>query len=393
MVASNKEDFLFQLHNELHRIGIDADEDIFSDFEEHFKASANVGISEEETCRRLGDVKEIARNYLSFESSRINSMVAREVEAERPRVSLTKAGQSVPADLSLRNESGEAQNEQPMIEITPEHTSEEIYPDGYKERTTSTSSPNPETNSEPKAENISGSESGAAEAGKDNSTSQSQSLGNALEAAGKAVAEAAVTAGHAIKEAFSTDEVKAAGHAMADAVKNAGHSAAEAIKNSTNQNSQPKSADDGEIYPQSTDEMRKCYNDDRKGTIPPQSCDVKCGKKSYSFKEIKGEKMDPDAGKLFLNIMLDVLLWWWLIFMLGSIAIGMFSGGAGTALGAIPMLMGGAAALHFISRILLAVFMVSFGIILMLLAVLIVKGIISIIKYVISEHIKALYGM
>ena len=41
MVANNREDFLFQLHNELHRIGVDASSEIFSDFEEHFKASAN----------------------------------------------------------------------------------------------------------------------------------------------------------------------------------------------------------------------------------------------------------------------------------------------------------------------------------------------------------------
>ena len=45
MTANNKEDFLFQLHNELHRIGIDANDDIFADFEEHFKASANEGLS------------------------------------------------------------------------------------------------------------------------------------------------------------------------------------------------------------------------------------------------------------------------------------------------------------------------------------------------------------
>ena len=39
MIAKNKGDFLYNLHNELHRIGIDDDEEIFADFEEHFKAS------------------------------------------------------------------------------------------------------------------------------------------------------------------------------------------------------------------------------------------------------------------------------------------------------------------------------------------------------------------
>ena len=113
MVANNKEDFLFQLHNELHRIGIDADEDIFSDFEEHFKASSMEGISEEETCRRLGDVKEIARSYINIESSRLNSIVAQAIESDRPHVSLTKPGRDVPADLSLVKSKPAEEAEQP----------------------------------------------------------------------------------------------------------------------------------------------------------------------------------------------------------------------------------------------------------------------------------------
>ena len=76
MIAKNKGDFLYNLHNELHRIGIDDDEEIFADFEEHFKASQEEGFTEEETCEKLGDVKEIARNYLDIQSTRINSIVA-----------------------------------------------------------------------------------------------------------------------------------------------------------------------------------------------------------------------------------------------------------------------------------------------------------------------------
>lgn len=34
MIAKNKGDFLYNLHNELHRIGIDDDEEIFADFED-----------------------------------------------------------------------------------------------------------------------------------------------------------------------------------------------------------------------------------------------------------------------------------------------------------------------------------------------------------------------
>ena len=73
MIAKNKGDFLYNLHNELHRIGIDDDEEIFADFEEHFKASQEEGFTEEETCEKLGDVKEIARNYLDIHPHKFHS--------------------------------------------------------------------------------------------------------------------------------------------------------------------------------------------------------------------------------------------------------------------------------------------------------------------------------
>lgn len=363
MVANNKEDFLFQLHNELHRIGIDADEDIFSDFEEHFKASANIGISEEETCRRLGDIKEIARNYLSLESARINSLVAREVEQERPRVSLTKAGQSVPADLSLKT--GEA----PAVEITPEHISEEIYPDGYSERQTTTSSPQPEITPEhirPESESSVGGFA-AQSTGEQNTqntqntqNAQNQSLGDALGAAGKAVA---------------------------DAVKNAGQSAAEAIKETAN--NLKKNSADGEVYPNSTDEMRANNSADRKSTIPPQPENT--GSKGFHFTDVKGMKMNPNAGKLFTQIMLDVFLWSWLLAMLGGIAIGLITGGGGLALGALPMVM--ESALSFQTSCCLLVFLISLGLIILMLGVLLIKGIIGIVKNIVMGHVKALYDL
>lgn len=66
-----------------------------ADFEEHFKASQEEGFTEEETCEKLGDVKEIARNYLDIQSTRINSIVAGALENQR-RVSLTKPGEKLP---------------------------------------------------------------------------------------------------------------------------------------------------------------------------------------------------------------------------------------------------------------------------------------------------------
>lgn len=129
MIAKNKGDFLYNLHNELHRIGIDDDEEIFADFEEHFKASQEEGFTEEETCEKLGDVKEIARNYLDIQSTRINSIVAGALENQR-RVSPTKPGEKLPADLSLvGGQTDAAPAETPAIrEYTPEHIAEETVP-------------------------------------------------------------------------------------------------------------------------------------------------------------------------------------------------------------------------------------------------------------------------
>ena len=225
MVANNREDFLFQLHNELHRIGVDASSEIFSDFEEHFKASANEGLSEEETCRRLGDVKEIARSYIDIESSRINSIVAQAIEADRPHVSLTKPGKDVPADLNLIKDK-EDKSSEPLPEYTPQHFSAEIYPN-----TQSQSADSSQTNAAGGADNSNvgtGSAEGNAQTGQ--TDQPSQSLGDAFGAAGRAIGEAAKAAGHAIGEAFSADAVKTAGRNAAEAAKNAGGVVADKVK-------------------------------------------------------------------------------------------------------------------------------------------------------------------
>ncbi len=241
MVAKNKEDFLLQLRGELHRIGVDADEDIFADFEEHFMASAKEGLSEEETCRRLGDVKEIARNYINIESSRINSIVAQAIEADRPHVSLTKPGRDVPADLSLLDKDKKSESK-PIREYTPEHFSEEIYPNAANREAPHFS---PEHGKEEQAVPPKTDESAAQPDGMSKGTAESveghsgqgtqdnnQPLADALGAAGSAVAEAAKVAGKAVASAFNTDTVKNAGKNAADAMKNAGHALADAMKTS-----------------------------------------------------------------------------------------------------------------------------------------------------------------
>ena len=386
MTANNKEDFLFQLHNELHRIGIDANDDIFADFEEHFKASANEGLSEEETCRRLGDVKEIARGYLNMESSRINSLVAREVESERPRVSLTKPGHSEPADSSLKT----AQSA-PIREYTPEHFSEEIYPESQR------------VNLE-KPEEAQTSQ-GAQSAQNTQNTRNAQANGEptvaeAFSAAGRAAAEAFRTAGHAVAEAVNTDAVKDAGKAAANAMKTAGHAVADAMRTSAEnikaaqaaQNAQ-KAQSEGVPHPQDT--ARECSSDSRTGYIPPQdgSHNIKT-KNEFSFASIKGMKPNVNAGRLIGVLILDVCLWWWLIAMLigiaGALGFGVFPSMLGAGL---STLFNAASEYYLITRVFLGVAQISGGIIFLLLVCLLIKGIVNIIKNVVISHIKAIYDL
>lgn len=380
MTANNKEDFLFQLHNELHRIGIDANDDIFADFEEHFKASANEGLSEEETCRRLGDVREIARGYLNMESSRINSLVAREVESERPRVSLTKPGHSEPADSSLK-----AAPSAPIREYTPEHFSEEIYPESQR------------VNLE-KPEEAQTSQ-GAQSAQNTQNTRNAQANGEptvaeAFSAAGRAAAEAFRTAGHAVAEAVNTDAVKDAGKAAANAMKTAGHAVADAMRTSA-ENIKAAQAAQADSVPHPQNTARECRSDSRTGYCPPQdgSHNIKT-KNEFSFASIKGMKPNVNAGKLIGVLILDVCLWWWLIAMLIGIAGALGFGVFPSILGAgFSTLFNAASEYYLITRVFLGVAQISSGIIFLMLVCLLVKGIVKIIRNIVISHIKAIYDL
>ena len=396
MVANNREDFLFQLHNELHRIGVDASSEIFSDFEEHFKASANEGLSEEETCRRLGDVKEIARSYIDIESSRINSIVAQAIEADRPHVSLTKPGKDVPADLNLIKDK-EDESSEPLPEYTPQHFSAEIYPN-----TQSQSADSSQTNAAGGADNSNvgtGSAEGNAQTGQ--TDQPSQSLGDAFGAAGRAIGEAAKAAGHAIGEAFSADAVKTAGRNAAEAAKNAGGVVADKVKaaaeNARNahqvhqayHNGQPETA-----VPQPSNESREYNSSDRRGEIPPQYGTKAGTGKGFSFKDVKGMPMNPSFGKLFGCICLDLFVWSWLVALLGALAVEIGAGGFVWCLShGFGGMFGGLYSYHIISRIFYGIAMISLGVILLLLGILLVKGIIKLVKHIVLMHVKALYDL
>lgn len=406
MVAQNKDDFLFQLHNELHRIGVDADEEIFADFEEHFKESSMEGLSEEETCRRLGDVKEIARSYINIESSRLNSIVAQAIESDRPHVSLTKPGHDVPADLSLVKDKQEnvaeethsaPAEETPVREYTPEHISEEIYPESKgidlskKNEASESAAHSSDTAKTASASGAEGSGTeGPQNGGSDNN---SETVAGAFAAAGAAAASAARSAGHAIAEAFGSESMKDAGRSAAEAIRTAGHATAEAIRtaaeNAKSEHSEHKSQCDNVPHP--SDSIRSNCSGERECHIPPQQGQEFNTGKGFKFADLKGRKMDPNFGRLFGAILMDVLLWSWLLCMLVGIAISIITGGFSVAASGIGAIFGGG--FFFLSNLFLGIALVSLGIIIFLLGMLLVKGIINIVKKIVIMHVRALYDI
>lgn len=401
MVAQNKDDFLFQLHNELHRIGVDADEEIFADFEEHFKESSMEGLSEEETCRRLGDVKEIARSYINIESSRLNSIVAQAIESDRPHVSLTKPGRDVPADLSLVKDKREADMQEPaaestdapLREYTPEHISEEIYPESKSASVDLSKGTETPESSAQTAENTSAQDTNNAEpAGtqNNNNSNNNDTVAGAFAAAGAAAASAARSAGHAIAEAFGSESMKDAGRNAAEAIKTAGHATAEAIRTAAeNAKNEHKAQNDDVPHP--SDSFRENKSDDRECHIPPQSGQTINTGKGFKFADLKGMKMNPNFGKLFGAIIMDVALWSWLLSMLVGIAISIITSGLGVVGSGCGIIFSGS--YFFISNLFLGIALISLGVIIFMLGILLVKGIINMIKKIVIMHVKALYDL
>lgn len=405
MTANSKEEFFSSLEAELKRLGVENFDEIKTDFEEHFAESAEMGISEEETAQRLGDVKEIARNYLNLESMRLNSIIARDVENGK-KVSLTKTGHSVPADLSLMN-GKDIQNTDCVREYTPEHISEEIYPSREASEKTNSSNngattlPNDyfTTNSNNNANTNSNTNpnSNSTNNSTTNSTTNSaasDSVADAFSNAGKAVAEAAKVAGAAIAEAFNNnknnvkDAVKNAGQSAADAVKAAGHEAKRAAH-------EAKRAAHKKDVPTPNDDFRENINSDRNGTIPEGACNSKSNKKGFSFESIKGKTPNVNGGKLIGAIILDLLLWSWLVPLIITAIVGIFAAGMsvllqygiGSVTGSIYF------GYHMISRIFLCIGFCSLGGIIISVAVTLVKPLISLFKHIAVLHVKAIYDL
>lgn len=347
MIAKNKGDFLYNLHNELHRIGIDDDEEIFADFEEHFKASQEEGLTEEETCEKLGDVKEIARNYLDIESTRLNSIVAGAIENQR-RVSLTKPGEKLPADLSLVQEKpADTQQTDPqeapaIREYTPEHIAEETAPSAPASPKINLVKPEPqEAPREYTPEHIAYEQAAPApQAGQSAPTSQS-------------------------------------------------------MPEYTPQHTANEQAAPGSI-PKQTDERYQYNSTSRQGEVPPQ-CVPPVGEHAkeggFKFSDVKGMKPNCNAGKLITCIVLDVLLWSWLIPLviscifggLGSMAMGLLSGGFGQIFGVSQF--------HPLSRIFLGTGMISGAVLVGCGICGLCRAVFHWVRAIVIDHIKAIYGL
>ncbi len=341
MIAKNKGDFLYNLHNELHRIGIDNDEEIFADFEEHFKASQEEGFTEEETCEKLGDVKEIARNYLDIESTRLNSIVANAIANEQPRVSLTKPGMDVPADISLIKDKPAEQPEQSTIrEYTPEHLMEE-----------------PETPA-PVSPKIN------------------------------------LVKEEAARE-YTPEHIAAEPDGSQSAQMNSAASQPREYTPQHNGQEQPAPGAGNEAgsIPKQTDERSRNNSDSRQGEVPPQTCKpVGSGKGGFKFKDLKGMKPNVNLGKLIVCLCLDVFLWSWLLPTVASLIIGLFTSVV-IGLGSAGFGQLGNEYFHVLSRIFLCSGMVSGAVLLGCACVGLVKAYIHWIKSIVISHVKAIYDL
>lgn len=422
MKAKNKKEFLEQLDRELSRIGIEDTKDIFADFEEHFADSAIQGISEEETAERLGDVKEIARSYLNLESSRINSIVARDVEHKKG-VSLTKPGRSVPADLSLLK-GRDAMNSDCVRSYTPEHLSEEIYPNaanstngGGNNGNGNNFSGNPDIgfnsgaggNADVNSNGMGGSY-GYAQGGAGASAAGGQTVAGAFSNAGRAALDAAKITGQALADAFGQSGVKdavvGAGKSAAEAVKTAGHSAAEAMRKAKDEHERQQAqhaarqaenaARQADGVPRPNDSFRENVNSNRAGTIPPQYKKAKTSGNGYKMIDASDMKVNINVGKFILALVLDCFVWSWLIPAFGSLITGGFFGGALGLIGEAFKAVFGMGSYHefyFLSRVFVTIGHLALVVILVNIGIMLVRVFINLFKFIINMHIRAIYDL
>lgn len=381
MIAENKQEFFEQLEKELQRLGVEDSSELIADLEEHFAESELRGVPENETCRELGSIAEIARSCLDLKSEAINSMVARDVV--RKKVSLTKPGRSVPADPSLAANavnSEQKADEDCVRSYTPEHISEEVIPSASQSvpsanigtgaetvaETSGAGEPHSESSS-PNGTNV-GATSGSA-APQSAQTSQNAARGGTFEKIGRTVDAACDRAGEAVNKAWNKAE---------SALNKAGtkiNGAAQAFRPS--------------------DSYRENVNKSRRGgDIPPQTEKVKT-KGGSKFVDTSGLTPNVNGGRLIFEIILDVILWIWLIPTVFALVIAAFGGAVALVGVGIICILGkfDFAQFHFITRILFSLGFWNLAVCVFLLATALIKGALSLVKYVIGRHAKAIYDI
>lgn len=388
MIAENKAEFFEQLQRELEKLGVEDTAELMADLEWHFAEGELRGVPESETCRELGSIAEIARSCLDLKSEAINSMVARDVKRKKG-VSLTKPGHSVPADPSLAQNSSEEQTltvedaaHADLPSYTPEHISSEVFPNTAQNSPAganigtarSADGSNGAAASANTAQNgTTGAASSAAGTstggnGASSASAAASSNGGTFEKVGKAVDGAFDKAGKAINDAFGK-----AGNAVNDALNKAGSSF-------------------GILRP--SDSYRKNINNGRSGGKIPQQFN-KATSKGSKFVDTSGLKPNVNATRLTFEIVLDVILWIWVIPLAFALVITTF-GGAIALLSLSFKCIGAEAAFgqfKFFTRLMFMLGFIYVAAAMFCLSVMLFKLPIALVKSVIKRHIKAVYDI
>lgn len=379
MIAENKAEFFEELGRELQRLGVEDTSELLTDFEEHFAEGERRGISEGEVCRELGSIREIARSCLDIKSSAINSIMAHEVSRKKA-VSLTKPGRDVPADPSLAKpkEDKEDVKEDAVRSITPEHIAEEVIPGGVtpsgaSQADNSQANASQNNSSQASSQNSSqadNSQNSTAEGSQSNSQEASEK--GVFERLGKRVDAACDKAGQALNGAFAKAE---------DALDKAGNKVNDALKKTP--------------PPSPSDSYRGNINDNRQGEIPLQNKKVKT-KDAMRFVDYTQLTPNINPGLLALEIVLDVLLWVWLVPVVIVATFALFVGSAGIVLTGVWALLGHGSEFgrYFLpTRILFALGFVALASFVACIASALIKPAFALPKYVARRHLRAVYGV
>ena len=145
-----------------------------------------------------------------------------------------------------------------------------------------------------------------------------------------------------------------------------------------------------------SDSYRGNINDNRKGEIPKQEKKIKT-KDASKFVDVSQLTPNVKPGRLVFEIILDVLLWIWLVPTVIVAALAMFVAAAGIVFGGVVMLLGlwnNEFARYFLpTRILFALGFFALASFVACLASVLVKPAFALPKYVVRRHVRAVYDV